>query len=274
MGGLLESLWGYNANIALAERNESEIEIAWFPSHQYHDFALVFLGSEWNPETKQGELFRIEAKSMNFDADESKAHFDVLQGDLDEYDALLIIVWNWEELDSQRCYPRIVDSFFDLARPIARLRDELHLARGGSFVDRKECPDKCASNTCTHDGEPLNEKGKRERLSGPDNCRPSTKVSHAANFGGLLRMLKTRGPEAKQVFRRTRRENAIADRYIEFIHRNFPSEERNHYSKEEWRWVARELGINPTNKEKTDLHQQIRTNRSYVEIFQSLNRLP
>jgi len=270
MGGLLEALWGYNANLALAECGESEFEIAWFPSHQYHDFALIFSGSEWNSDTKQGELFRIEAKSMNFNADESKAHFDVLLGQLDEFDALLILIWNWEELDSLRCYPRIVDSYFGLARPVAQLRDELHLARGGTFVRREECPDRCAINTCTHDGEPLNEQGKRERPSGPESCRPSTRVSYAANFGGLLRMLKTRGSEARQIFRRIRRESVTADRYIEFIHRNFPSEERNHYSIKEWRWIARQLGINPVNMEIKDLHQQIRTDRRHVEIFQNL----
>ena len=77
MGGLLEALWGYCANSVLYDSHTNQFELAWFPGHQYHDFACLNLNGEWDPETKHGELFRIEAKSMNFGADESKAHFDV-----------------------------------------------------------------------------------------------------------------------------------------------------------------------------------------------------
>ncbi len=222
MGGLLEALWGYNTNLVLSELNQSSYEIAWFPIHQFHDSALLDVDSDWDPETKQGEFFRIEAKSMNKKAVESKAHFDVLQQELDEFDALLLLIWDWEVLDKHRGNPKIHDGFFDFACPIAQLRDELHLARNGSFVDREYCPDGCLPEECRHDGEPLNSNGKRERATGPESRRPSSKVSYAANFGGLIRMLKTRSSEAKNRFQHIRSENAVANRYIDFIHRNFP----------------------------------------------------
>ena len=102
MGGLLEALWGYHTNIVIYERKGTSFELAWFPDHQFHDFACVHRHREWVPDIKQGELFRIEAKSMNFEADESKAHFDVLENQLDEYDALLLLVWRWTDLDDRR----------------------------------------------------------------------------------------------------------------------------------------------------------------------------
>ena len=270
MGGLLEALWGYYTNVVLSKREKENYEIAWFPSHQFHDFACVLKDLPWNPETKEGELFRIEAKSMNYGADESKAHFDVLQEELDDFDALLLLVWDWADLDGQRRYPRILDSFFGPASPIAKLRDALHLTRGGTFVDRHDCPDRCAPHICIHHGEPLNENGKRERLSGPDSCRPSARVSYAANFGGLVRMLKTRRPDAKRTFRRVRREDFIANQYINFIHRNYPAEERNHYSRNEWSLIAQQLGINPSDREIVDLHKEIRMNPCYSELILNL----
>lgn len=123
MGGLLEALWGYHINIVMSEHPDTSFELGWFPGHQFHDFACVYLDQEWNPQTKQGELFRIEAKSMNFGADESKAHFDVLEHELDEFDALLLLVWRWVELDGYHCYPKVIDSFFGLALPVVKLRD-------------------------------------------------------------------------------------------------------------------------------------------------------
>ena len=270
MGGLLEALWGYHTNIILSDHQDTNVELGWFPSHQFHDFACVYLDEEWNPETKQGELFRIEAKSMNFGAEESKAHFDVLEDEVDEFDALLLLVWRWDKLDDYRCYPKIMDSFFDLAHPIVKLRDALHLARGGTFVNRRDCPDACPADTCSHHGEPLNEKGKRERLSGPENRRPSSKVAYAANFGGLVRMLKTRSAEAKKVFRRIRREDKVANEYVSFVHRNYPDEEQSHYSKREWCVIADELGINSTNKEIAALCEEIRTRDDYTERLRTL----
>ena len=46
------------------------------------------------------------------------------------------------------------------------------------------------------------------------------KVSYAANFGGLVRMLKTNNSESRSKFRELRRDNRIVDEYVSFIHRN------------------------------------------------------
>ena len=217
MGGLLEALWGYYMN---TELSTTECEIAWFPNHQYHDFACLHKTADWNEETKAGEFFRIEAKTMNTGADESKGHFDVLKNELEEYDSLIILTWEWKSISVTYNTPYITDYFFGKSIPITQIRDELHIARGGSFVDPNNCPDHCIPADCTHSGEPLNEQGKRERLSGPDSCRPSQKVSYAANFGGLVRMLKTNNSESRSKFRELRRDNRIVDEYVSFIHRN------------------------------------------------------
>ena len=271
MGGLLEALWGYHTNFVIATGKEKNCELAWFPDHQFHDFACVIPNRDWNPATKEGEFFRIEAKSMNFGAEESKAHFDVLEHELDRFDALLLLVWRWSPLERNHCCPQIIDSFFGLASSIVRLRDTLHLTRGGTFVDKQSCPDGCPADKCSHHGEPLNEKGKRERLSGPQSRRPSSKVSYAANFGGLVRMLKTSSVEAKQAFRKIRRTDEVADNYINFIHRNYPTEEQHHYSAKEWRDIATKLAINDVNRRVPDLCREIRTRDGYTRLLRDLN---
>lgn len=195
MGLLLEGLWGYHMSQALTEHG---IEIAWIVDNQYNDYACVDVGSDWDPETREGELFRIEAKTMNLGADESKGHFAELAENIDPNDPLLIMTWRWTDTeDGRRCYPQIVEVFLERALPLAHLRDALHIARGGTFVSASSCPDGCDPAVCAHNGEPLNERGKRERLSGPETRRPSAKVSFASNFGGLFRMIGTRGATAK-----------------------------------------------------------------------------
>lgn len=267
MGGVLEALWGYYTNNWLRQASQSEIELAWFPEHQYHDFACVQSNTEWNPATKSGELFRIEAKSMNEDADESKAHFDVLAGELDSFDALVLLVWRWKSVDRWRVSPFVIDIFFGPAMPVARLRDELHEARGGSFVDRNSCPDACRSSQCEHHGEPLNEKGTRERATGPDTCKGPS-VSYAANFGGMLRMLKTNSSEARTALRRERERSDVAHRYISFIHEHFPDEERNHYLAQEWRRLASSLHL-PTDGDSKQLQRSVRRSPDYPKVLRT-----
>lgn len=75
MGTLLEALWGFYINQALS-KNEEPIELGWLIGHEYNDFACVFRNSPWNPIYRTGELLRVEVKTMNAGADESKAHFD------------------------------------------------------------------------------------------------------------------------------------------------------------------------------------------------------
>ena len=217
MGLLLEALWGYYTTACLAE---DSLEMAWLVDHQYNDFACLALDAEWDPLTRGGELFRVEAKSMNMGAEESKAHFDELAQNIRPDDLLVVIAWTWE-LDSGRNWPAVNEIFVAQALPIAQLRDALHLARGGTFVERATCPEGCSAENCSHHGEPLNSRGKRERLSGPESRRVSTRVSHAANFGGLIRMLKVRGNAARATLAAQTQENVIGRSYIEFIKRNF-----------------------------------------------------
>lgn len=215
MGLLLEGLWGYMMN---KELEEDSLSLAWIVDHSYNDFAVVDGIDEWTPNSRKNEVFRIEIKSMNLGADESKAHFDAISPEIGVNDQLVVLAWEWAE-DHGWMWPRVRETYLGPARKIAELRDALHLARGGSFVDRHSCPDGCDPKSCSHQGEPLNASGKRERMSGPESARVSRAVSHAANFGGLVRMIKVRGPEARASLDRLLAESADAKDYVDFIMR-------------------------------------------------------
>ncbi len=95
MGTLLEALWGYMMNQIILEETDLDCEIAWFPDNQYNDFSCIRRDAVWDATTHAGEYFRIEAKSMNTGADESKAHFAALDSEIEQNDALLILIWEW-----------------------------------------------------------------------------------------------------------------------------------------------------------------------------------
>lgn len=272
MGTLMEALWGYYTNqvLRLCKGHGIECEIGWLSGHEYNDFACVSRDAPWVQATRAGELFRIEAKSMNAGADESKGHFDELVTNLGDFDLLLVLVWSWDSYDDFRVYPRIRDHFIGPARAIATLRDALHIARGGSFVSRDECPEKCHVDACGHHGEPLNARGRRERLSGPPSCRPSAQVSYAANFGGLVRMLKTDSEEARRVFRKLRKEDATAHAYISFLHRSYPAEEKNQYLTSEWRLLAENLGIRTAGMPRDAIISAVRERPGYQDLLRGL----
>jgi hypothetical protein len=225
LGGVIEALWGFYVNKRLTEANYGA-EFAWISGHEYNDFAAILRDTDWEPSTGAGELLRVEVKSMVRAADESKAHFDRLKKELTPTDILAVFLWNWVGVSgtSKRSYPKIIDAFVGRAAEVAELRDALHIARGGSFVESKSCPDGCKVIPCTHDGEPLNASGVRERKSGPEKTRRG-KVSFAANFGGLKRMIGTRGAAAKAVFTEYSKKGNDASKYIAFIVRNFRGEE-------------------------------------------------
>ena len=272
MGVLLEALWAYYVDQGRPARiagNEGW-EIGWLPDHEYNDFACVQCDMPWEPATKKGEFFRIEAKSMNKDADESKGHFDELQHVLGELDLLLILIWAWQPIERGRVSPIIVDHYIGSAKSIAVLRDKLHIARGGSFVDRKHCPEKCNPSACTHHGEPLNSAGSRERSSGPLSRKPKGKSSIGANFGGLMRMLKTSSIEACKIFKKARMSDEEAHAFISFMHINFPSEEQNCYSRKDWEGVAVKLGIDMQKLAKDDLIAKVREFSEYMEVLRKL----
>jgi len=222
MGGVIEALWGFYLNRSLQRSGHTDLEIAWIYGHEYNDFACVNTAGEWDPATKAGEILRIEAKSMVASADESKAHFDRLQGEFDTGELLAVFLWDWVPvgLNTQKVFPRITDHFIGSAIGVAALRDALHINRGGTFVQAGRCPDPCAAGTCRHIGEPLNSSGVRERRSGPENAKGPS-VSYAANFGGLLRMLGTRGQEGRAIITQHRRESMVAAAFVDFMARNF-----------------------------------------------------
>ncbi len=223
MGTVIEALWGFYLNRTLRLANVKEIEVAWIYAHEYNDFACVRREVDWNPETRQGELLRIEAKSMVVAADESKAHFDRLVSEFEQWDLLAVFIWDWIPVreGTTTVYPRVQDHFIGPALDVALLRDELHLNRGGSFIQPGHCPDRCPDANCSHVGEPLNAAGVRERRTGPNSAR-GRNVSHAANFGGLLRMLGSKGSEGRRILAEHRCKSTATAAFIDFMARNFP----------------------------------------------------
>jgi hypothetical protein len=266
MGGLLEALWGYSMNAMLAQA-KARVELAWIPGHEYNDFVCLERDCVWDQSTRSGEVLRIEAKSMVLAADEAKGHFTELVDQLGEWDLLLVLVWDWADVDSFRKCPVVDGAFIGNAREVAKLRDALHLARGGTFVDPNQCPDECEPGQCTHGGEPLNSSGRPERKTGPVSTRAG-KISHAANFGGLVRMLKTSNDTAKKRFQEIRKTNDVAHEFISFVHRHLPAEELSRYSIQEWQQIARQLKIS-TEGSKDDIADRI---RNHFPDYQTLLR--
>lgn len=262
MGSLLEALWVYYMNNTLYNQGgiARECELAWLTDHEPADFACLLRGAEWEPATRRGELFRIEAKSMNVGVEEAKGHFTNLLKETNVNDQLLVLLWSWTSTDKQYSWPQIHDYFLGPSQAIIKIRDQLHIARGGSFVKRNSCPDGCSEKDCTHDGEPLNAAGKRERRTGPRACKPAN-VDYAANFGGLLRMLKTDNDGARKVFRSFRIKDETIHEYISFIHKNFQSEEINQYKKAEWLLLLANLGIMTQKISAAEANELLRSKR-------------
>ncbi|MBS4061962.1 MAG: hypothetical protein KG029_16305 [Bacteroidetes bacterium] len=222
MGSVIEALWGFYLNVRLNSEKEIPYELGWIYGHEYNDFACIFRNEDWNPDTKEGELFRIEVKSMVASADESKAHFDRLQHEFAENELLAVFLWDWKLMNDQpkTVYPAVLDYFVGHALPIAQLRDVLHVERGGTFVKKDHCPDGCPIQPCKHVGEPLNTSGVRERRSGPQSTK-GPGVSYAANFGGMLRMLGSRGRQGKEYLKHEYAFDPTKARFIDFMARNF-----------------------------------------------------
>lgn len=272
LGSLLEAMWGFCMNAELRKVG-AECELAWFPEHAYDDFACVFTDKEWRPGDLSTELLRIEAKSMYLRADESKGHFNVLQKQLAPTSLLVILLWDWVSVDPTkphgRCFPLIFDDFIGPALPIARLRDELHVARGGTFVASGQCPDGCGPD-CLHVGEPLNASGSRERKEGPKKAQPANS-SMGANFGGLVRMLGARGTLAKTALRELRTTDYEVHRYLSFIHRNYPNKETSHYLPSDWVRAATELGIPAAGLSTVEVQERVRAHPSYPDVMRLLH---
>lgn len=123
MGALLEALWGYMMNKIIAEDHKVDCEIAWFPDNQYNDFSCIKQDTEWNPANRDGEFFRIEVKSMNVGADESKAHFSALQNEIKENDVLLVLIWKWNNAKEMK--PPII--IYHSSTAISLMRKKINL---------------------------------------------------------------------------------------------------------------------------------------------------
>jgi hypothetical protein len=273
LGSLLEALWGFFVSAELKKHHAGkELDLAWFPDHAYNDFACVLADQDWNPTTKSGELLRVEAKSMYRTADESKAHFDALVRELDTNDLLLVLIWEWIPLTTRgkksRVAPAVISSFVGSAIEVAKFRDALHVARGGSFVS-PPCPDD-RQRTCSHIGEPLNADGKRERRTGPESRKPAN-ASYAANFGGLVRMLKTNSDAARVEFRKWRTASPVVHSFVSFMHEQFPREEMNQYTVDEWRACARILDLDDiVGLSREGLYKRISTVKGFRERLRDL----
>ena len=215
LGLVMESLWGFYSNQILNETNAS---LAWIPEHQFNDFACVKDYEEWDIATKKGEFFRIEVKSMVLGADESKAHFDSINSEIGSNDLLVVITWLWENLENNFVYPKVDEIGIFLSSSVAYLRDELHIKRGGYFINKNNCPDGCMPNLCTHHGEPINLNNVRERRTGPLSLKGKN-VSCAQNFGGLVRMVATRTRNSKDHKFFLASQNQDIDTYIKFVDR-------------------------------------------------------
>lgn len=274
MGSLLEALWVYSINdILFNEGSEARAcEIAWLEDHEPNDFACVHRDARWTPGTREGELFRVEAKSMNVGVAEAKGHFTELRKSIRNHDQLLVLTWRWEQVDAWRVYPRVIDFILCPSKPVATLRDALHIARGGTFVEMGACPDGCPENPCSHIGEPINAEGIRERVSGPKSAKGKN-VSAANNFGGLVRMLKTDNEVARTVFRRVRKQDQVAHDFITFIHKNFPQEETNQYKADEWKQVALAGGVDKAALEGIGKEALVELVRSAVSDYRDLLRI-
>ena len=244
MGGLLEALWIYYMNRTLRESDgdTSVCELAWLEDHQPADYACINKNAIWEPEAGTGQFFQIEAKSMNLDVDEAKGHFTNLARETSDHDQLLVIVWSWEAEGQYYRWPKITDYFIGHSSPIIEMRDALHVLRGGTFVGKGACPDGCELDVCAHTGEPLNKSGVRERRTGPISAK-GARVDYAANFGGLLRMIKTSSTDATEVFRDFRRSCDVCHRFISFIHKHYPNEEMGQYRLPDWRQLGSKFEV-------------------------------
>ena len=78
-------------------------------------------------------------------------------------------------------------------------------------------------------------------------------------------MLKTDSEAARQVFRKFRKDNPAAHAYISFLHRSYPTEERNQYLTAEWRLLAEDLGIKAAGLSRDELIAAVRERPGYQD---------
>lgn len=277
LGSWLEAELGFQVNEVFSDEAvvlglPESLELAWIVSHGFNDFAVIDnttgAAVEWTPSNHVGEMFRVEVKSMALDAVESKAHFDALQSEIGQIDQLVVLLWRWVDVPGRagRVCPRVEAVWVGESAGVAELRDELHLMRGGSFVDAAACPDGCAKDDCKHAGEPLNASGTRERISGPVKTMTGS-AQFASNFGGLVRMIKTRSARGVAVISNLCLQDIRKRSYVEFIHLWFPDAETACFPKSVWQQAAQTLGVSGSAQTLEELHDVVRAVPSYRDAL-------
>lgn len=277
LGSWLESELGFQVNQifsdeAVALGLPESLGLAWIVSHGFNDFAVIDNASGaapmWTPVSRTAEMFRVEVKSMALDAVESKAHFDALQSEIGQIDQLVVLLWRWKDVPGKAGWvcPRVEAVWIGESAGVAELRDALHLVRGGSFVDSAACPDGCATDECKHAGEPLNASGTRERFSGPSRAVTGS-AQFAANFGGLVRMVKTRGSKGVAAISNLCLTDVRKRSYVEFIHRWFPDAELACFPKRVWQHAAQSLSVGSGAQSLEELHNAVRAAPSYQDAL-------
>ena len=187
-GVLFESMWGYYMK---EELQSLGYKLNWICKNQYNDFYIT--------DTEGNFICNVEVKTLCLNSDESKSHFDAIQSEILDTDLLFVSAWKWDVFGGLM-KPLVVRSEYFSSRNIASMRDQLHILRGGNFI--KE--------------EPVNVSGYRERITGPSENKPP-KISHMANFGGLVRMLGTKSRESKNKLEEFYGGNHDCRSYIEFV---------------------------------------------------------
>jgi hypothetical protein len=187
-GILFEAMWGYYMK---EELQSLGYMLKWICTNQYNDFYIT--------DTCGNFICNVEVKTLCLNSDESKSHFDALQSEIHDSDLLFVSAWKWDVI-GELMKPLVVKSEYFSSKSIAFMRDQLHVLRGGKFI--KE--------------EPVNVSGYRERISGPEENKPP-KVSHMANFGGLVRMLGTRSKESKNKLQEFYDNDSDCKSYIDFV---------------------------------------------------------
>ena len=187
-GILFEAMWGYYMKKELESFGHS---LKWICKNQYNDFYIT--------DDKENFVCNIEVKTLCVNSDESKSHFDAIQSELLNTDLLFVSAWKWN-INNTSMSPCVTKSEYFLSKNIAKMRDDLHILRGGSFINN----------------EPINASGFMERITGPENNKP-LKISHMSNFGGLVRMLGTKSKNSKQKLEEYYQHDVECKNYINLV---------------------------------------------------------
>ena len=72
-------------------------------------------------------------------------------------------------------------------------------------------------------------------------------------------MLKTNNSDSRKVFREYKNANESISDFVDFVYRNYPSEEASQFTKAEWIEIAKKFDITYSGLSKGDLIETIRS---------------